>query len=108
MRTTPVVFHSSKNTKSLRLKGEGFHPSQSETLKDQTRITMIPGGGIHKDNVQLFLDAGFSEIHLSATKQHQTIEVPRIPMNSLKHYEETRQTISDIEIIKNIISKINV
>ena len=76
-------------------------------LKDQTRITMIPGGGIHKDNVQLFLDAGFSEIHLSATKQHQTIEVPRIPMNSLKHYEETQQTISDIEIIKNIISKIN-
>ena len=32
MRTTPVIFHSSKNTKSLRLKGEGFHPSQSETL----------------------------------------------------------------------------
>ena len=33
MRTTPVIFHSNKNTKSLRLKGEGFHPSQSETLK---------------------------------------------------------------------------
>ena len=33
MRTTPVIFHSNKNTKSLRLKGEGFHPSQSETLR---------------------------------------------------------------------------
>ena len=42
MRTTPVIFHSNKNTKSLRLKGEGFHPSQSETLNYFNQIFLAP------------------------------------------------------------------
>ena len=67
----------------------------------------MPGGGINLNNVQLFQEAGFEEIHLSATKREQTIDVPKISMNSLKHFEETQRSTSDIEMIRNILSKIN-
>ena len=77
------------------------------SLKDETKVTIMPGGGIHGDNVLLFREAGFSEIHLSATQQNQTIEVPKISMNSLKHFEETQISTSDIKTIQNILSKIN-
>jgi copper homeostasis protein len=76
-------------------------------LKDHTQVTIMPGGGIHADNVLLFHKSGFSEIHFSATKQTQTIDIPKISMNSLKHFEETQRSISDIKTIQNILSKIN-
>ena len=75
--------------------------------KDHTDVKIMPGGGINLNNVQLFQEAGFEEIHLSATKREQTIDVPKISMNSLKHFEETQRSTSDIEMIRNISSKIN-
>ena len=76
-------------------------------LKELTNIKILPGGGINIGNIQLFQEAGFDEVHLSATKQHQTIEIPKISMNSLKHFEETKLSTSDIIIIQRILSKIN-
>jgi copper homeostasis protein len=76
-------------------------------LKDRTDVKIMPGGGINQDNVHLFQEAGFSEIHLSATQRKQTIEVPKISMNSLKHFEETQRSTSDVNTIQNILSKIN-
>jgi copper homeostasis protein len=76
-------------------------------LKDCTAVSIMPGGGINADNVHLFCEAGFEEIHLSATKRTQTIDIPKISMNSLKHFEETQLSTSDVEIIRNILSKIN-
>lgn len=77
-------------------------------LKDFTKTTILPGGAINEDNIHLFVEAGFSEVHLSATKRVQTMDIPKISMNSLKHFEETQRSTSDIEIIQNILSKINV
>lgn len=76
-------------------------------LHKLTNIKIMPGGGINADNVHLFKEAGFEEIHFSATKRKQTIEIPKISMNSLKHFEETQIAHSDIDTIKNIISQLN-
>ena len=76
-------------------------------LKNLTKVIILPGGGVNLDNVLLFRNAGFSEIHLSATTQQQTINVPTISLNSLKHFEETQIATSDITIIQNILHKIN-
>ena len=76
-------------------------------LKELSDVTILPGGGINIDNIQLFKEAGFGEVHLSATKQTQTIKTPKISMNSSKHFDETQLSFSDIETIQNILAKIN-
>ena len=76
-------------------------------LKELTNICILPGGGINIENIQPFQEAGFDEVHLSATKQRKTIETPKISMNSLKHFEETQLSTSDIKTIQRILSKIN-
>ncbi|MEQ6124878.1 copper homeostasis protein CutC [Pseudotenacibaculum sp. MALMAid0570] len=76
-------------------------------LKDKTTISILPGGGINIKNVHLFKEAGFDEVHLSASSQIQTIESPKISMNSSKLFDETKLTFSDIQKIKNIISNLN-
>ncbi len=76
-------------------------------LKELTNISILPGGGINIENIHLFQEAGFDEVHLSATKQRRTIETPKISMNSLKHFEETQLSTSDIATIQHILSKIN-
>ena len=63
------------------------------------------GGGINIENIQLFQEVGFDEVHLSASKQIQTIEKPKISMNSSKHFDETKLSFSDIETIQTILSK---
>jgi copper homeostasis protein len=76
-------------------------------LKELTNVKILPGGGINIENIHVFKEAGFAEVHLSATKQHKTIESPKISMNSLKHFEETQISTSDITTIQRILSKIN-
>lgn len=76
-------------------------------LQKLSKVSILPGGGVNIQNIQLFQKAGFDEVHLSATKQIQTIEVPKVSMNSLKHFEETRLSTSDINKIQQILSKIH-
>ncbi len=71
-----------------------------EFQETTSKITMMPGGGIHKNNIKLFQENGFKEVHLSATTQNKTIEKPAISMNSNKHFDETQVAVSDIEHIK--------
>lgn len=75
-------------------------------LKDVTDVKILPGGGIKAHNIHLFKKAGFDEAHFSASKQAQTINTPEISMNSSKLFDETKVSFSDINIIKNILSKI--
>lgn len=76
-------------------------------LQKKTSITILPGGGINTNNAYLFKKAGFKEIHLSASKQVQTIDTPKISMNSTKLFDETILSFSDSETIKNILSIVN-
>lgn len=69
-----------------------------------TRMTIIPGGGIHAGNIQSFQEYGFSDVHFSASESIQTIERPQISMQSTRHFDETRITTSAIQKIKACIA----
>jgi copper homeostasis protein len=78
-----------------------------EVLKElQTKagdqLTILPGGGIHPDNIRLFKENGFKEIHASASGILSESQAPKISMNSEKFWDETRVYVSDKEIIKRL------
>jgi copper homeostasis protein len=75
--------------------------------KSTTKIMIMPGGGINQNNIKLFQENGFKEVHLSASSQTKTIEKPIISMNSNKHFDETQLATSDIQKIKNCIEIIS-
>lgn len=76
-------------------------------LKNQTNIKILPGGGINIDNVHIFKQAEFEEIHLSASTQIQTIETPKVSMNSAKLFDETHLAFSNVQTIQQILDKIH-
>ncbi len=76
-------------------------------LQSQTDVIILPGGGINPKNAKLFLVHGFREIHCSATKQVESITIPKISMNSSKLFDETQLSYSDIDTIKNILQIIH-
>ena len=68
---------------------------------------ILAAGGINLDNAAQFKAHGFEEIHLSVTVHKKTIDVPKISLNSAKHFDETMQSVSSLSIIKQLISQIN-
>lgn len=78
-----------------------------ELQKSTSKITIMPGGGINKNNIKLFQENGFKEVHLSASLQTKTIEKPSVSMNSSKHFDETQLAVSDIQQIKNCLEIIS-
>ena len=78
-----------------------------EFQKSTSKISIMPGGGINQKNIKLFKENKFTEVHLSASSQLKKIENPLISMNSKKHFDETKITISDVQKIKNCIEIIS-
>lgn len=78
-----------------------------ELQKSTSKITIMPGGGINKNNIKLFQENGFKEVHLSASLQTKTIEKPSVSMNSSKHFDETQLAVSDMQQIKNCLEIIS-
>lgn len=68
---------------------------------------ILAAGGINLNNVSQFKAHGFEEIHLSVTVHKKTIDVPKISLNSAKHFDETMQSVSSLSIIKQLINQIN-
>ena len=62
----------------------------------KNKLTILPGSGINSENCIHFKNAGFTEIHSSASKI--------ISMNTHSYFGNTPQTISDIDTIKNILN----
>lgn len=73
----------------------------------ENELIIMPGGGINPSNAYLFKESGFQEIHASATSIHQSINIPKISMNSTKLFNETRIAISNIRKIQQILERIN-
>src|SRR5690606_5119871 len=77
-------------------------------LKDlaKNRLRILPGGGIRPENVHLFKENGFTEIHASASFVWKESPKPKIPMNSEQFFDEMKLFVSDlkkiIEISENI------
>jgi copper homeostasis protein len=64
----------------------------------KNKLTILPGSGINSENCIHFKNAGFIEIHSSASKI--------ISMNTHSYFGNTPQTVSDIDTIKNILNVI--
>lgn len=76
------------------------------TLKQRTGMTILPGGGINAENIHRFIASGFTEVHLSASKQIKTMEVPKVSMNNPRHFDETQLSFSDVKILKKVLVQI--
>jgi copper homeostasis protein len=74
--------------------------------KADNRIIILPGSGINTDNVAIFKNSGFTEIHTSATNITNINTQPKVPMNSPKFFDETIGIESDYKTIKNILNKL--
>ncbi|MFD1161712.1 copper homeostasis protein CutC [Hwangdonia seohaensis] len=75
--------------------------------KAENKIGILPGGGINAENALLFKEAGFNEIHCSATTIKQVIETPKISMHSASFFDERTISFSDETRIANIIIAIS-
>ncbi|MCB0456829.1 MAG: copper homeostasis protein CutC [Flavobacteriaceae bacterium] len=80
-----------------------------ELLKElkslSTTIKIMPGGGINVENVMAFKEAGFTEIHSSASQKIQTLPFsPKVSMQS--SLEEGIISHSSEEKIREILFKI--
>ncbi|MUP44580.1 copper homeostasis protein CutC [Gramella sp. BOM4] len=76
-------------------------------LKEAGRnCTIMPGGGINLENIEKFNNSGFQAVHFSASKIINDVayEIP-VPMNSEKFLQEHIITISDQNLIKEMIKK---
>ncbi len=71
------------------------------------RIVILPGGGINQGIVTLFKNAGFTEIHASASALVQETTLPKITMNSPKFFQENKVFESSPEIICRILKNLD-
>lgn len=76
-------------------------------LREQSKgdLTVLPGGGVNPNNVLLFKEAGFSEIHVSATTVKTVISPPKVLMNNVKVFDESIKSYSDITIIQELLKQ---
>lgn len=75
--------------------------------KTQNRITILPGGGVNAENVHLFKENGFTEIHASASSVYQENEKPKISFITEKFLDEMKLFQSDEEKICKLVELMN-
>lgn len=71
------------------------------------RLKILPAGGINHDNVLMFKGGGFKEVHCSATLSSAAIPKPKVSLNSVKFFDETKAYISDIDLIQSLLTRTN-
>lgn len=75
-----------------------------ELKRQATTCSLIPGGGIRESNAGLFLEAGFSAIHFSATRSHKTLSaMPTVSMFNPTFFADGSVVESDVELIREIV-----
>ncbi|GEL11299.1 copper homeostasis protein [Flavobacterium glycines] len=85
---------------------EGIVLLKELEIKAQNKLLIFPGGGINSENVLTFKEAGFKEIHCSASKIEYLKDEGKIPMNSSVFFNENSIVHSDYDKIKNIVDLI--
>lgn len=93
------ILTSGQQTTALK----GLDHLKKLQLHAKQTCLILPGGGINKSNAMQFKNAGFNELHLSATQLHTTIDKPAVSMNSERFFDETQRATSDLETIKTIL-----
>ena len=74
---------------------KGIELLKTLNTKANNRIAILPGSGINPENVKLFKELEFEEIHSSASK--------RVQNNVKASLFDVTQTVSDVETIQNIL-----
>lgn len=74
-------------------------------LKDEgsNEIEIMPGSGVNIDNILKFKNAGFNQIHFSATSLLTTQKEVKVAMNSESFFDETVVALSDEQKISKIV-----
>ncbi len=94
-----------------RILTSGQQPSAEKGLnlliqlneKANKRIIILPGGGINAENATLFKQNGFTEIHASASSGFLENNLPKIALNSVHFFDESKLFQSDKEKIEAIL-----
>lgn len=70
--------------------------------------SIMPGGGINPQSIQEIKKAGFKEIHFSATIFEKRATNMPFSMNTEKFLDESVRPISDVDLIKELMSCVEV
>ena len=81
---------------------EGLETLQKLLEISDNKIVIMPGGGVKAENILLFKEAGFKEIHFSGTAKPAQKEV-KVPMNSHNLLYEIDHPVSDPQLLKKMI-----
>ncbi|MCL4131297.1 UNVERIFIED_CONTAM: hypothetical protein GTU68_010212 [Idotea baltica] len=75
-------------------------------LKDKGsgKVEIMPGAGVNIENILAFKNAGFNQIHFSATSIHTTQNNIKVTMNSPRFFNETVVAVSDLNKINKMIN----
>ncbi|WP_299442737.1 copper homeostasis protein CutC [uncultured Aquimarina sp.] len=85
---------------------EGIELLKNALQLSKPNLIIMPGSGINVENVLTFKEAGFEEIHFSATSLEQVMQHPKVTMNSIRFFDETVVATSDYDKmirIKNLL-----
>lgn len=74
--------------------------------KAKDRIIILPGGGVTEENIHIFKEKGFPEIHASASSVYHQDKSFKVKLNSEKFFDETKLFESDLEKIIKLIESI--
>ncbi len=79
----------------------------TELRQKASTITIMPGGGIEPDNINVFKENGFHAAHLSGSTFIKTLPVnPNISMNSPSFLKDDEITVSSPETIQKIVNAV--
>ncbi|WP_299188296.1 copper homeostasis protein CutC [uncultured Aquimarina sp.] len=81
---------------------EGIDLLKNALQTSKSNLIIMPGGGINVDNVLKFKEAGFKEIHFSATSLKHIVQNQKIPMNSSHFFDDEIIAVSDYDKILKI------
>lgn len=93
---------------------KGFEKLKEILALAGDQLGILPGGGIHPENVGAFKTAGFREVHASASRFYPSVAlrvdpsvVERVPMHNTASLDEHQIGVSDIEKIKSLLKALH-
>ena len=79
----------------------------TELHQKASTITIMPGGGVKPDNINVFKEKGFHAAHLSGSEFVKTLPInPKISMNSPSFLKDDEITVSNLESIQKIVNAV--
>lgn len=78
-----------------------------ELLRQSSKCTIMPGGGISINTIGHFKERGFKAVHLSGSKFIRTLDdLPKVSMNSASFLRDDAIATSDLETIRSIVQAV--